>query len=65
LGGYPVALVGSHVANGDRIVASRHSLGELVVYEGDAPIHGLLLPGYVMPGVDEEGETEALRARLL
>jgi uncharacterized Zn-binding protein involved in type VI secretion len=65
LGGYPVALVGSHVANGDRIVASRHSLGELVVYEGDAPIPGLLLPGYVMPGVGEEGETEALRARLL
>jgi uncharacterized Zn-binding protein involved in type VI secretion len=54
LGRYPVALVGSHVGNGDHIVASRHSLGEIVVYEGDAPIPGLLLPGYVIPAADEE-----------
>jgi uncharacterized Zn-binding protein involved in type VI secretion len=46
----PVALVGSHVANGDHIVASRHSMGEIVVYEGDAPIPGLLQPGFGLPG---------------
>jgi uncharacterized Zn-binding protein involved in type VI secretion len=54
LGGYPVALVGSHVANGDRIAASRHSLGEIVVYEGDAPIPGLLEPGYLVPEAEYE-----------
>lgn len=50
----PVALVGSHIANGDRIAASRHSMGEIIVYEGDAPIQGLLQPGFVMPAAMNE-----------
>lgn len=45
----PVAVVGSHIANGDRIVASLQSIGEIVLYEGDAPISGLLQPSYPMP----------------
>jgi uncharacterized Zn-binding protein involved in type VI secretion len=49
IGSSPVALVGSHIANGDRIVASLHSMGEIVVRAGDAPIAGLLQPGYVVP----------------
>jgi uncharacterized Zn-binding protein involved in type VI secretion len=44
----PIALVGSHVANGDRIVARAQSIGEIVVLEGD-PVPGLLEPGYVPP----------------
>ncbi len=47
----PIALVGSHVANGDRIVARAQSMGEIVVYEGDA-IPGLLEPGYGLPARD-------------
>jgi uncharacterized Zn-binding protein involved in type VI secretion len=54
----PIALVGSHVANGDRIIASRHSMGEIVLYEGDAPIQGLLQPGYVPVGLPEAVSTE-------
>jgi uncharacterized Zn-binding protein involved in type VI secretion len=49
IGCYPVALVGSHVANGDRIVATLHSMGEIVVRAGDEPIPGFLEPGYVVP----------------
>jgi uncharacterized Zn-binding protein involved in type VI secretion len=44
----PIALVGSHVANGDRIVARAQSIGEIVVLEGE-PVPGLLEPGYVPP----------------
>jgi uncharacterized Zn-binding protein involved in type VI secretion len=41
----PIALVGSHVANGDRIVARAQSIGEIVVIEGET-IPGLLDPAY-------------------
>jgi uncharacterized Zn-binding protein involved in type VI secretion len=44
----PIALVGSHVANGDRIVTRAQSIGEIVVLEGET-IPGLLEPGYGMP----------------
>ena len=44
----PIALVGSHIANGDRIVARAQSIGEIVVMEGE-PIAGLLEPGYAPP----------------
>lgn len=44
----PVALVGSHIANGDRIVARAQSIGEIVVVEGE-PVCGLLEPGYQPP----------------
>jgi uncharacterized Zn-binding protein involved in type VI secretion len=44
----PIALVGSHVANGDRIVARAQSMGEIIVLEGE-PVPGLLEPGYVPP----------------
>jgi uncharacterized Zn-binding protein involved in type VI secretion len=57
IGSFPVALVGSHIANGDHIVASRHSIGEIVVRAGDAPILGLLQPGYALPV--ERADTEA------
>jgi uncharacterized Zn-binding protein involved in type VI secretion len=42
----PVALVGSHVANGDRIVHRAQSIGEIVVLEGE-PVPGLLDPAYL------------------
>jgi uncharacterized Zn-binding protein involved in type VI secretion len=45
----PVALVGSHIANGDHIASSPQSMGEIVLYEGDDPIPGLLQPSYVTP----------------
>lgn len=48
-GDRPVALVGSHVENGDRIALSRQNMGEIVLFEGDAPITGLLQPGYLPP----------------
>jgi uncharacterized Zn-binding protein involved in type VI secretion len=41
----PIALVGSHIANGDRIVARGQSMGEIVVMEGEEVV-GLLEPGY-------------------
>jgi uncharacterized Zn-binding protein involved in type VI secretion len=44
----PIALVGSHVANGDRIVSRAQSIGEIIVLEGE-PVPGLLEPGYVPP----------------
>ena len=46
-GNRPAALVGSHVENGDRIALSRQNMGEIVLFEGDAPITGLLQPGYM------------------
>lgn len=54
-GDRPVALVGSHVENGDRIALSRQNMGEIVLFEGDAPIMGLLQPGYLPP----RGSSEA------
>jgi len=44
----PIALVGSHIANGDRIVARAQSMGEIVVIEGEQ-VPGLLEPGYQPP----------------
>jgi hypothetical protein len=44
----PIALVGSHIANGDRIVARAESMGEVIVVEGE-PVCGLLEPGYQPP----------------
>jgi uncharacterized Zn-binding protein involved in type VI secretion len=44
----PVALVGSHIANGDRIVAPAQSIGEIIVVEGEQ-VAGLLEPGYKPP----------------
>ena len=54
-GDRPVALVGSHVENGDRIAQSPQNMGEIFLFEGDAPITGLLQPGY-MPA---RGNSEA------
>jgi uncharacterized Zn-binding protein involved in type VI secretion len=54
-GDRPVALVGSHVENGDRIALSQQNMGEIVLFEGDAPIAGLLQPGYMPP----RGSSEA------
>ncbi len=54
-GNRPVALVGSHVENGDRIALSQQNVGEIVLFEGDAPITGLLQPGYMPP----RGSSEA------
>jgi uncharacterized Zn-binding protein involved in type VI secretion len=48
-GDRPIALVGSHVENGDRIALSQQNMGEIVLFEGDAPIAGLLQPGYLPP----------------
>ena len=53
-GDRPVALVGSHVENGDRITLSQQSMGEIVLFEGDAPIAGLLQPGYMPPRASSE-----------
>ena len=50
----PVALVGSHVENGDRIAGSQQNMGEIVLFEGDAPIAGLLQPGYLPPAARSE-----------
>jgi uncharacterized Zn-binding protein involved in type VI secretion len=50
----PIALVGSHIANGDRIVARAQSIGEIVVMEGE-PIAGLLEPGYAPPSAIAAG----------
>lgn len=44
----PVALVGSHIANGDRIVAPAQSIGEIIIVEGEQ-VPGLLEPGYKPP----------------
>ena len=48
IGNRPIALVGSHIANGDRIVMRAQSMGEIVVLEGE-PVLGLLEPGYMPP----------------
>lgn len=50
----PIALVGSHVENGDRISCSQQNMGEIVLFEGDAPIAGLLQPGYLPPALNSE-----------
>lgn len=50
----PIALVGSHVENGDRIALSQQNMGEIVLFEGDAPIAGLLQPGYLPPPGNSE-----------
>lgn len=50
----PIALVGSHIANGDRIVTRAQSLGEIVVVEGE-PVSGLLEPGYRPPRLSVPG----------
>lgn len=52
----PVAVVGSHIANGDHIVSSLQSMGEIVLFEGDAPISGLLQPSYPMPIIAMAGD---------
>jgi uncharacterized Zn-binding protein involved in type VI secretion len=48
IGNRPIALIGSHVANGDRIVVRAQSMGEIVVLEGES-VPGLLEPGYMPP----------------
>jgi len=48
IGNRPIALVGSHVANGDRIVMRAQSIGEVIVLEGES-VPGLLEPGYMPP----------------
>jgi hypothetical protein len=50
----PIALVGSHVANGDIIVDRAQSIGEIVVVEGE-PVPGLLEPGYLPPQAGSAG----------
>ena len=43
----PMAIVGSHISNGDVISESQQSAVEIVVREGMPPIPGFLDPGYV------------------
>lgn len=43
----PVALVGSHIANGDRIISSPQSAVELAIPEDAEPIPGFLQPGFI------------------
>jgi uncharacterized Zn-binding protein involved in type VI secretion len=50
----PIALVGSHVENGDRIAGTQQNMGEIILFEGDAPIMGLLQPGYMPASVNSE-----------
>ena len=45
----PVAVVGSHLANGDQIVESLQSRHKVVQYVDEPAIEGLLQPGYVPP----------------
>jgi uncharacterized Zn-binding protein involved in type VI secretion len=52
--GRPVAVVGSHIANGDRIIARAQSMGEVVVVEGEQ-VPGLLEPGYLPPRLSMPG----------
>lgn len=49
----PVAIVGSHVANGDTIVESRQTGYRITQYADEPPIPGLLQPGYVPPSRSE------------
>jgi uncharacterized Zn-binding protein involved in type VI secretion len=44
ISGRPAAIVGSHLANGDRIVSSPGTSGSITAYGTD--IEGLLQPGY-------------------
>jgi uncharacterized Zn-binding protein involved in type VI secretion len=52
----PIALVGSHVANGDRIITRAQSIGELIVLEGEA-IPGLLDPAYTPQSASSSAST--------
>ena len=45
----PMAIVGSATDNGDTIVSSLQSAGQIVDYADDGGIPGLLRPGYVAP----------------
>lgn len=45
--GRPMAIVGSHVSNGDVISHSQQSTIEILVHEGMPPIPGFLDPAYV------------------
>ncbi len=47
--GNPVAIVGSHLENGDIIVGSLQNGLEIIQYADESPIPGFLVPGYV-PG---------------
>jgi len=51
--GQPVAVVGSHIANGDTIVESRQSSCRITQFADEPPIPGLLQPGYVPPSRSE------------
>lgn len=44
--GFPVAIVGSHVANGDTLVESRQTGNRITQFADEPPIPGLLQPGY-------------------
>lgn len=45
--GKPVAIVGSHLENGDTIVSSLQNGVEITQYADEPPIPGLLQPGYL------------------
>ena len=45
--GQPVAVVGSHLANGDTITHSRQSNHYVTQFADEEPIQGLLQPGYL------------------
>lgn len=45
--GFPVAVVGSHVANGDTLIESRQTRYGITQFADEPPITGLLQPGYV------------------
>jgi uncharacterized Zn-binding protein involved in type VI secretion len=47
--GQPVAVVGSHLANGDTITHSRQSSCHITQFADEEPIRGLLQPGYSPP----------------
>lgn len=51
INGKPVALVGSHVANGDRIASSLQSADEILIKPTDEMPRGLLEPGYEPSGI--------------
>lgn len=47
--GKPLAIVGSHVSNGDQIADTLNREFEIVLYEGAPEIPGFLDPHYVPP----------------
>jgi uncharacterized Zn-binding protein involved in type VI secretion len=56
----PVAIVGSHLSNGDVIVESPNETLTINELEGEAPIPGLLDPAYVPPiGLGHKGGRHA------